>query len=35
MAFIFVYILQRRSQNAEKITHIKGRLLGQAMIHIN
>ena len=29
------YTSQRRSQNAEKITHIKGRLLDQAMIFFN
>ena len=28
-------MIQRRSQNAEKITHIKGRLLDQAMIRFN
>ena len=28
-------VTQWRSQNAEKVTHIKGRLLGQAMILVN
>ena len=34
MDFTFV-ALQWRSQNAEKVTHIKGRLLYQAMILYN
>ena len=29
---IILYFSQRRSQNAEKVSHIKGRLLDQAMV---
>ena len=33
--FTCIWVKQRRSQNAEKTTHIKGRLLDQAMILFN